>query len=245
MDGRNTIIDTLLNYFRASDDDAPIFDEMCDLFLSGLIGNTDERIPPFTDVENEINVLALYFSQNNQIDPTIQNDLWTMLFNWWNAVRWARQSIRIPTETEDFLADLVAPIVQQIKRDSGARPYYTPIVLEALIQCSTPPTYQISNYVQQNLPPNIDLNMALQYYQKLSRRYGFGNEYPILLQLLVDKLARNRMRHLSLLIPAYIVGCNMIPIMPSYHHYITRRALDIPPQFAVHCERLFGTMFGL
>jgi hypothetical protein len=239
MDGRNTIIITLKWYFRVADDDVATFDGICDLFLSGLIDNTDEITPAFYDVEAAINTLALYFLPDSQYNLlTIQTDLWMMIVNWWDTVKWARRSIRIPMETEDFLADLVAPIVQEIMGDPTKRPYYKPRVLEALLQTSKPP-YETTRYIRQLSPPNINLDIALEYYKQLSHKHGFGDEYPILLQLLFDKFARNRKRHFYFLIQDYQMRCDEIQMTPSYHDYISRRALAISPELSVHCERLF------
>jgi hypothetical protein len=239
MDGRQTIIITLQLYFRVSNDDVLIFDEICDLLLSYLIDESDENPPESEDMEAEIEALAREFSPDNQDDRyIIKDDLLKLLVNWWHAVTWARRDIRILIETEEFIADLVVPIKDEIMDDPDGKPYYKSSILEALLQMSEPP-YGTTRHVRQRLPEGIDLNDALEYYKQLSRNHGFGNEYPVLLELLSIKLARNEERHLYFLLKAYKAHCREKKERPSYHGYISYRGMVMRPKFSVHCEHLF------
>lgn len=240
MDGRNTIIITLKWYFHVSENEISRFDQICDLLLSGLIDGSSERTPSFFDMEEEINGLALTFLPNSQRDLlTIQTDLWTILVDWWDAVKWARRGIRAPIDKEDFLADLMDKIVKEIMNDASMKQYHKTNVLQALIQMSTPPRYQISPFVRQGLPRNINLDAVLEHYKQLSVKYGFGDEYNIFLQLLSDKMTRNSDRHTYFKVQKYRNDCRNSGRQPSFEDYISRREWTISPELLPHCERLF------
>jgi hypothetical protein len=147
-------------------------------------------------------------------------------------------------ETEDFLADLVAPIVKEIMGNPGTAPYYESIVLEALLQMSKPP-YGTTRYVRQRLPPNINLNDALEYYKQLSGNHGFSDQYHILLELLSVKVARNEKRHLYFLVEDYKVHCREEKKRGSYHDYISYRGLVISPELSGHCKSLFQNLYRI
>jgi hypothetical protein len=246
MTGRATIIDLLKWYFRTSGSRVARFSRICDVLLSGLIDGSSERTPAFYDMEAEINALALTFLPNNQYDlVTIQNDLWTILVNWWDTVRWARRDVRAFMEKEDLLADLIDNIVKNIKNDINTRRYYKRNVLQALIQMSAPPGYIITPYVGQPLPRNIDLNIILQCYEQLSHAYDFDNEVHILLQLLFDKMTRNTNRHAYYTVQEYRLHCCRSGTQPSFQDYISYRGLTISPELSVHCERLFQTRYRI
>jgi len=246
MDGRNTIIITLKWYFHVSENEISRFDQVCDLLLSGLIDGSYQRTPSFFDMEAEINGLARTFFPNSQRDlVTIQTDLWTILVNWWDAVKWARRGIRASMEKEDFLADLLSDIVEEIMSDTKMKKYFKPNVLQALIQMSTPPRYQITPFVRQRLPRKINLNAILKYYKQLSLKHGFGNEHRILLQLLFDKMTRNSERHTYFKVQEYRKDWRNSGRQPSFDDYISRRELTISPELLPHCKRLFEIKFEI
>jgi hypothetical protein len=237
MDGRHTIIITLQLYFRVSEE--KVFDSICDLLLFYLTDESDENPHKAEDMEAEIETLAREFAPNNQDDwDTIKKDLLKLVINWWHIVTWAQQEIRLSIEKEEFIADLLAPIVAEIKNDSYGSRYYKPIVLEALLQMINS-SCKISNYVRQRLPQNINLNDALQYYQKFSDDHHFSKECPVLLELLSIKLARNAKRHLSYLFKDYRADCRQSGNHVSYDDYISYRGLTISPEQSVICKNLF------
>lgn len=246
MNGENTIIITLKWYFRVSEDEIGRFDEICKLLLSGLIDETDEITPRFDDMDKEINALAdIYWSDIQSDVVTVQNDLWTILVNWWDAVKWARRGVRVLIETADLIADLVEAIANEISNNPQTKPYHHPFILQALIQRNTPPRYTITRYVQQRLPKNTDLDAASGYYRKLSHKHGFGDEYHVLLQLLSDKMTRNRKRHTYFIVQDYIDQCRIARKTPSYDDYISCRGITLSPALLIHCRRLFRMRFRM
>jgi hypothetical protein len=255
MNGRDTIIIMLKCYFRAPENKVTRFNRTCDLLLSGLVHEGYERTPAFEDLEAEIDSLALAFLPNMQYNlVTIQDDLWTMLVNWWDAVKWARQGSRRQTEasmeTEDLFADLVAHIVNYIKNPTNQNMaylsrYYKPNILEALIQMNTPSPYITDPFLQQALPLNVNLNRLRRGYRRLSNRYGFGTDVHILLQLLYDKMNRNRRRHTDFPLQDYRQYCRDNHRRPSFNDYIVFRGLNIPQHLLLHCQRLFREQYGL
>jgi hypothetical protein len=255
MNGRDTIIIMLKCYFRAPEYKVIRFNRVCNLLLSGVVHDGYERTPAFEDLEAEIDSLALTFLPDMQYDlGTIQDDLWTMLVNWWDAVKWARQGGRrqaeASMETEDLFADLVDHIVQDIRAGGNRnmaylRQYYRPNILEALIQMSTPPFYITDPFLQQALPLNVNLIRLRRDYQRLSNRYGFGIDVHILLQLLYDKMNRNSRRHAYFLLRDYRQYCRDNQRQQSFNDYIVFRGLNIPQHLLLHCQRLFREQYGL
>lgn len=246
MNGRDTIFSMWKCYFNASPNLTHRFNGICDLFMSGLVCTDRERVPDFDDLEAEIDALALGFAANDQGNlATIQNDLWTMLANWWDTVAWARRGIRVSMEREDLLGDLLQDIVRQITVDFGEilmRSVYTVDVLQALIQIHTTGGIDdpfLFQRLQSNLPENVDLNTLLQYFRQLGQAHDFDDETDILLELLLEKKDRNVNRHSRMKVIEYRRLCRVHRVRPSFTGYIDFRGLNIPHHLLHHYERLF------
>ncbi|CAF1478217.1 unnamed protein product [Adineta steineri] len=248
MNGRSTIIVMLQCYFQATENKIPRFKGVCDLLLGGLVDGNYEITPRFDDLVAEVTALALVFLPGNHRNlPTIQEDLWTLLVNWWNTARWARREVRIFAEKDDLLADLLTDIVNKIliHNNLNVRENYTFYVLQALIQMTT--FGRITNtYFRPSLPTEDILNNILQEYRVLSHHYGFdNNNVHILLQLLCNKKNRNTNSHADYKVKEYKLYCERSQIQPSYYGYISYRGLNIPQEHLNACQHLFLSKYGI
>ena len=248
MNGQHTIMSLLqLRFLHASDAVMRIFDEIFDLLQSDLTNDSNEWTLNLEEMEEEIYTLAEALVPGGQPDVllTIHTDIDRMLTNWWRDMQWARETTRISMETEDLIADLVDHITQHIVDNHRTRSYYDVNILDALLHNGTPQTGQIIRYPRQRLPTRHMLDAASEYYINLSREYGFGEEYRILLELLYIKMKRNSKRHLSFLSEDYRALCLETGRVPTYEDYLSYRGLTIPPAVVIHCKRLFGQKFVL
>jgi hypothetical protein len=251
MNGCDTIVRMLQNYFSNTDATNFLFDDLWEILTDGL-SDTDDRTPVFNELDDEINYLARFFSTANRHPNTIQRDLFEIVENWWDSITWARTDIRITIEKEDLLGDLLHDTIIQIKahfNNNGYRMerYYTYDVLEALNQLQT--TNDIELDLRDRLEANgiwdNELNILLQFFRQLSRRYGFEQQPEVFLRLLLMKKDRNYKRHTDDKVLRYERDCNNNGGQPSFDGYIQKRGLDIDDETLPHYRRLFRYKYNI